>query len=401
MVVPHGSDAAASDAARLAAIRADLPALQSCTYLNTGTCGPVPRAAAGALAARWQADVELGRIGAEHFRQLAETMAAARSAAAGLLGASPEEIVLTTSTTHGVNIALWGLRWSPGDEIVTTVHEHPGLQVPLADVARRYGVRVRAVAFDPADPDDVVAAFRKAATARTRLLAFSHVLWTNGAVLPVRRLADLARDLGAYVLVDGAQSTGALPVNPRELGVHFYSVPGQKWLCGPEGTGALYVAAEALPALQVVFGGYFSQQAVDAETVDYQPRPGAARFEGIWPPGAAVAGMAAAMEWLRAVGFDWIWQRTGDLARRLRRALAGVGAEVLTPEPGAGEPVSGLVSFRVPGLDPAETASRLIERGLVVRSIPGPFAAVRASTAFFNTGDEIDALVRAVEEMMP
>src|SRR5690606_34914669 len=75
MVVPHGSDAAASDAARLAAIRADLPALQSCTYLNTGTCGPVPRAAAGALAARWQADVELGRIGAEHFRQLAETMA--------------------------------------------------------------------------------------------------------------------------------------------------------------------------------------------------------------------------------------------------------------------------------------------------------------------------------------
>lgn len=397
----HPSGPKSSEAQRVAAARRALPAVGAYAYLNTGTCGPVPLPAAEALAAQWQAGVHQGRIGAAHFQQLFAAVNDARNGVAALLGAADEEIALTTSTTHGVNIVLWGLCWSPGDQILTTVHEHPGLQVPLADISRRYGVGVRAVAFDPGDPDDVVAAFRRAATARTRLLAFSHVLWTNGAVLPVRRLAELARDLGAYVLVDGAQSVGALPVNPRDLGVHFYSLPGQKWLCGPEGTGALYVASEALPALQVAFGGYFSQQSLDPDTVDYQPRPGAGRFQGLLPMGATVAGMAAALAWLKDIGPEWIFTRTAALARRLRQGLAEAGAEVLTPAAGEGAPTSGLVSFRLPGRDPVETTALLVERDLVVRSIPGPFACVRASTGFFNTEDEIDALIQAVREMMP
>jgi len=394
MPVPHDFEAE-----RVAAARAALPAVAGYAYLNTGTCGPVPLPAAEALTARWRADVEEGRITARHFEDLSTSIEAARAALAGLLGAAADEIALTTSTTHGVNLALWGLRWSPGDQILTTRHEHPGLQVPLADIRRRCGVEVRAVEFDPADPDDVVAAFRRAAGARTRLLAFSHVLWTNGAVLPVRRLADLARDLGAYVLVDGAQSAGALPVNLRELGADFYALPGQKWLCGPEGTGALYVAAAALPALQVTFGGYFSQQSVDDDSLDYRPRPGAARLQGLLPMGGAVAGLAAAVDWLRETGPDWIWSRTAALARRLRQGLAAAGAEVLTPAAPAaaeGSPVSGLVSFRVPDQDPVETTKLLVERGFVVRSIPGRHAAVRASTAFFNTEEEIDGLIQAV-----
>ncbi|HEX6989985.1 MAG TPA: aminotransferase class V-fold PLP-dependent enzyme, partial [Bacillota bacterium] len=151
----------AVDSRRLAAVRAALPSVEAYAYLNTGTCGPVPLPAAEALSARWHADVHGGRITPERFRALFETLEETRRAVGDLLGAGIEEVALTTSTTHGINIALWGLRWSPGDEILTTLHEHPGLQVPLADISRRHGVVVRPVDCDPADPDDVVAAFRR------------------------------------------------------------------------------------------------------------------------------------------------------------------------------------------------------------------------------------------------
>lgn len=381
---------------RLSRVRAALPAVREAAYLNTGTCGPLPATAWEAMRAALEADMAPGRIVDGRFDAVAERIEEVRRRTAALMGASRDEIALTTCTSHGLNIALWGLRWAPGDEVLTTRHEHPGLQVPLAALSRRMGVRVRYLDFDTYDPEAIVDAFRRAASSRTRLLAFSHVLWTNGAVMPVAELAELARGLGARTLVDGAQSAGAIPVDAKALGVDFYAVPGQKWLCGPEGTGALYVAQSALPDVDPTFCGYMAASSVQADAPAFVPRPGAARFEVGMPLPAAVAGLAASLSWLEGLGWTWCRERIASLALRLRRHLLEAGAQVLTPGAAMNGPVSGLVSFRVPGRAPTEVAAALRRQGYLVRTIPEPHDAVRASTGFFNTEDEIDGLAEAV-----
>ena len=152
----------------------------------------------------------------------------------------PERIALTHSTSGGINLVLGGLAFGPGDEIVTTDNEHPGLLEPLAALARRYGVVVRvAEALHGTDPLDAIAAH---IGPRTKVVALSHVLWANGRILPLREIAEAAHAAGTPLVVDGAQGVGAIEVDPAALGVDVYPRPGQKWLCGPNGVGFLWLA---------------------------------------------------------------------------------------------------------------------------------------------------------------
>ena len=185
-------------------------------------------------------------------------------------------MAITASTTDGCNIVLAGLDLRADDEIVTTTDEHFGLLGPL----HTSGAKV--VVVEP-DPERIV----DAVTGRTRLIAVSHVLWTTGATLPVH---ELRSTVDLPILVDGAQSVGALPVDAS--GLDFYTVSGQKWLCGPEGTGALVVADP--DALRVAGPSYLSQQGYEPDGA-FQPQDGAARFDPNVTPNALVAGLRAAM----------------------------------------------------------------------------------------------------------
>ena len=394
---------AAADAAahRLAAIREELPATRHSVYLNAGTCGPLPRRSAAAMQHTMAAEVERGRIGRARFDDVRQLLEQARTRIARWLHARPDQIALTARTTDGLNIALWGLRWAPGDQILTTDHEHAGLLAPLAAIARRFGVEVRFVSLGDCRPETVLANVQGALTPRTRLLAFSHVLWTNGAVLPLPELVGVAHRAGARVLVDGAQAAGVIGVDVRRCPVDFYALPGQKWFCGPEGTGALYVADDALAVTEPAFAGYASAAAYDPRSPFFLPVPGAARFETGVPFPPAIAGLVASLTWLEEeLGWTWIGQRTAALANHLAERLEAIDAvEVLTPRPNAG-PSSGLVAFRLPGIDAETAVERLVARGFYVRSIPAPHAAVRAAPGFYNTVDELDALADAVSALV-
>ena len=141
-------------------------------------------------------------------------------------------------TTDGMNSAIHGIDWEPGDRAVTTRHEHPGGLGPLLVVRDRHGVELDLLDIgDGGDHERVVAAFDRAIDERTRAVVISHVLWSTGAVMPVRAIADVAHARGALVIVDGAQAAGAIPVDIAALGADAYAFPGQKWLLGPEGTG--------------------------------------------------------------------------------------------------------------------------------------------------------------------
>jgi len=375
----------------LRAVRAQLPCIDSGVFLNTGAVGPLPLVAADALA-RWAASAPRRERGSlEGFRAVEAEARALRADVARVVGGDPARIALTGNTTMGVNLAVWGIDWRPGDEIVTAADEHPGLAVPLAVVARRAGARVRVLGAEET-AGDLEAAVARVAGPRTRLVALSHVSWATGAVLDVAGAARAARAVGALVVVDGAQSVGAIPVDPDGSGADAYAFPAHKWLLGPEGLGALWVSREAAGRIDMTVAGLESGTG-HAPDGTMAPHPSARRYEHSTLPAALLPAWRASLGWLEELGRPWIHARVREAQGAARAALAAIpGVAVLTP-PG---PQAGLVTFTVAGRTPEEASRALGERGVTVRPLPWP-AALRASLGFFTDEADIARLAAAVE----
>ncbi|MBO0893133.1 MAG: aminotransferase class V-fold PLP-dependent enzyme [Acidimicrobiales bacterium] len=379
---------------RVADVRRDLPVLDGVTYLNTGTSGPLPRSVVDAMAESLVDQASQPRIGRAYSELVATTKHAGREAVAAMLGARPSEIALTHNTTEGLNFITLGVNWVRGDEAVTTNVEHPGALLPLWIVKDRYGVAVKTADL-LSRPSDPVEAVVRLFTPRTKLVSLSHVSYSTGELLPVAEIAAAARDRGILTLVDGAQSFGALPIDVRALGVDFYSVPGQKWLCGPEGTGALYSAQEAISQIRTTFASYGT---VDGYN-DYGGmlvKEDGRRFEQGTMHLPDLVGQVAAARWFTGiVGDSWAHERIRELAAATRDRLASVdGVEVIT-----GGRHAGLVSFGVTKADPELVVADLAGRGVLVRSIRSPHA-VRMSLGFFNTEAEIADATSALAEVL-
>ena len=349
--------------------RALFPVLDRFAYLNAGTLGPLARPTLAAIDERARFDQDQGRGGRAWFESVLLLRAAVRERLASVIGATSERLALTSSTTDGCNIVLRGLGLAPDDEVVTTDSEHPGLLLPLHVSGAR--VRVAEVAGRPtAEALDRITA---CIGPRTRLLALSHVLWTTGQVMPVH---ELKQETGLAILVDGAQSVGAMPVDVGEL--DFYTVSGQKWLCGPEPLGGLYVREpESLP---IAFPSYFAQKSIELDG-SFVPTEGAARFDSGWLATHMLAGLEAALD----VAPEWRFERAAAISAQCREALSAKYEVVGDP------PLATLVSF-LPRDEPAAAAAKLYDRGVVVRDLPGT-GWVRASCGWWTNEDDIDRLI--------
>ncbi len=289
--------------------------------------------------------------------------AALRESVAALINVPADKVLLTTSTTEGCNIVVNGLELGPDDEVVTTDAEHPGLLLPL----EASGAKIKKARVLELPASDALEAITAEVTPATRLVALSHVLWLNGHVLP---LADIKRVTGLPLLVDGAQSVGAIPVDASVA--DWYTVSGQKWLCGPETTGALYVADHE--SMKPRMKSYFASARTDAT-----------RLQVVHLAHAMVAGLRAAVE----DQSEWGFRRAGELVARCRDALIAAGFEVRT-EAGHGT----LISFRVPG-EPLEAVKAAYERGVVIRHLPDGW--LRASIGWWNDESDIDRMIAALK----
>lgn len=359
-----------TESAPAVTFRDQFPVLRSRVYLNAGTEGPVPQAAEDAVRARIRADVTEGRVGRAYFEQLMEAANGARAGYAAVLGADPAEVALTSSTTFGVNTVLAGLRLSPGDEILTSDQEHPGVLVPLRRARIAHGVTVRVVPFSEL-PGEV--------GPRTRLVACSHVSWVGGEVMDVAAL----RSTGVPVLLDGAQALGAIPLDVHELGVDFYAGSGQKWMCGPEGSGALYVRDDRLAELEPPFPGY-STVADHERPLDSELAETAARLDDGFPSALRSTWALASMGVLANAGWAWVHERAVSGAQLLAELLLERGHDVAPRGP------STLVSWRAADAD-AEVA-RLAQESVTVRSIPSA-GLVRASVGGWCSEEDLHRLV--------
>jgi L-cysteine/cystine lyase len=376
-----------SDADKLAAVRAALPSLAAGIQLNTGSVGPMPAEVAAAMAELDAHERDFGRAQIESFMEHVQRVDEARAGVAAVIGADLDEVALTHAATEGMNIGTWALDWHRGGRAVTSCHEHPGGVGPLYMVCDRYGVDLAFAEFAGDAPDDeIVAQFDRLITPGTKLVSFSHVLWTSGLVMPVRRIAEIAHERGALVLIDGAQSVGAIPVNVRELGVDMYALPAQKWLLGPEGLGAMWVRRELLHSAMPAFASYSTFTSVDSRgnrTVQTDAR----RFQPAGAHRPSVLGMARAIGWLTMyVGLDFVYRRGAEMAHLAADTLAGIdGVTLLTPR----DRMAGLISFRIAGWEPQAALEELQARTFcIIRTLP-PVNALRMSAGFWTTEDEL------------
>ena len=351
-------------------LRAEFPVLDRIAYLNAGTDGPVPQLAASAAASSIAAQADGGRAGKSHFEEVMQIREDLRRRAAWLMGCPPGEIALTHSTTDGMNLVLRGLRLGRGDEVVTTDEEHPGLLAPLAALEAEAGISVKVAPF---------AEIANAVTPATKLVACSHVSWINGQVVDTAALTAT----GVPVLLDGAQGLGAIRVHPAELGCAFYAAAGQKWLCGPDQSGFLYVHEDWIERLGAPWPGY--QSLADASRAEELPlAQGATRFDLGFPAPHDGAWAVAAFEVFERAGWDHVLTRGPTLAGQLAERLRERGLEV------APRGASTLVSFSV--TDPDEFVERAAAADVVIRNLPGR-GIVRASVGAWSDESDLERLL--------
>jgi L-cysteine/cystine lyase len=372
---------------RLAELREQLPAVRRIAYLNAGTLGPLPKVAAAAMDDQDHYDVEFRQSGG-HWERLKALQAEARDALVTLTGAATEQVALMHSTHEGINACLWGLELVSGDNVVTTDEEHPGLLVPLAHARTRNGCDVRIADWQDDDTAFVDAVLAQV-DGRTRAVMLSHVSWQSGRIAPVRMLRDALPD-AVRLVVDGAQSAGIMTVDPAD-GWDAFTVSGQKWPCGPNGSGGL--ALRDPEAWQPTFGAYAQLNSWD-EYIPGDVSSDGRRFEMSQEALQPLAGFTASVRWLTSeVGIERAQAHARALKARVRARLEAGGVD-----PGDLTGDRHLLSIIVPAGRAPAIATALLDRDYLIRFLTPE--RVRLSMGFWNTPEELDGCAEALLEQL-
>jgi cysteine desulfurase/selenocysteine lyase len=394
-------------------LRRDFPILaqpirgKPLVYLDNAATSQKPRSVIDAVSRFYSSENANIHRGVHYLsEQATAAYDAVRARVASFLNAaSTAEIVFTRGTTEGINLVAqsWARnRLQPGDEILITEMEHHSNIVPWQLVAGQTGAVVRAIPITDAGELEL-ASFDRLLTERTRLLALTHLSNALGTINPVHWMVARARERGIVTLVDGAQSAPHLPVDVQALGCDFFACSGHK-LFGPTGVGVLYGRAELLEAMPPWHGGGDMIETVTVERSTYAPPP--ARFEAGTPMIAEVIGLGAALEYIEGVGRAAIGSWEEDLlgyATDRVRELDGVRLIGTAREKAA------VLSFVVEGVHPHDVGAVLDDEGIAIRAGHhcaqplmrrlGLSATARASFSFYNTRDEVDALVRGLQRV--
>jgi L-cysteine/cystine lyase len=376
------------------------PALSNKSYFNYGGQGPLPQVALDAIFGAYQQIQAQGPFGVKTSKLVMQESSLTRQAIALELGVSAGSIALTENVTAGCNIALWGMNWQPGDRILISDCEHPGVIASIKEICRRFQVSIDffplLATLNSGDPVEVITAHLQP---QTRLVVLSHVLWNTGQVLPLAKISTAIHQYSQatdriYILVDAAQSVGLLPLNLGELGIDFYAFTGHKWWCGPEGVGGLYIRPDVMEDLDPTFIGWRS---LDYSKPDLPLINDARRYEVATSAYPLYAGLRASIE------LHQEWGSSIDRATKII-TLATYLWEQLQQVPGIKclnqiAPQSGLVSFQVESRNHSKLVQALEDEHFYLRTIVDPDC-IRACTHYFTTTAEIDELIQCLSKLI-
>ncbi len=393
-------------------IRADFPILsrqvngKPLVYLDNGASAQKPQAVIDAISHAYSHEYANVHRGLHTLSNLAtENYEAVRGKIARFLGAGDEdEVVFTSGTTEGINLVAYGWampRFEPGDEVVLSVMEHHANIVPWHFLRERQGAVLKWVDVDAAgdlDPQKIIDAIGP----RTKLIAITHMSNVLGTVVDVKTIVEAAHARGVAVLVDGSQSAVHLPVNVDEIGADFYAITGHK-LYGPSGSGAIHIRKERLAEMRPFLGGGDMIREVHKDSVTYNDPP--MKFEAGTPGIVQQIGFGVALDYMMALGMDNISAHEKALTAYARQRLDGLNWLNVQ---GTSASKGAIFSFTLQSAAHAHDISTVLDKkGVAVRAghhCAGPLmdhlglsATCRASFGLYNTTDEVDALIDALE----
>jgi len=379
-------------------LRRNFPAVRNTVYLNTGTYGALPDICVQTMTEVWQEQLLMGRQGDAHYQLIADVKQSIRRELGVLFHANENDFALMDSTTHAFNALLWGLSLQAGDEIIVIDNEHAEVLVPLGIQKQRRGIVIRTI---PGGLDGALtlSALQQQISPRTRVVIASHVSWSSGHRLPIEDMATIAHSSGALMAVDGAQGAGAQLLALGETTIDFYALPGQKWLCGPDGTGALYVRPCIQSMLDSTYGGYATLSAGNSYEAfgSFQGAPTIRRLEHSNTSYATWKGWLASLQFLRVTaGFDYVVERIRGVSGQLFERLLDINhIEMITPR----DARVGLLHFRVKGQNSVEIVKQAAERGIDIKALPR-FNCIRVSTGFYNSEEDLDRVSHFFESVV-
>ena len=393
-------------------IREQFPALREKVFLDAACVSLAPRVATDAISRFLDMVVHCPAPSSTlHHIAMDEMRNAARSQAARLLHAHEDEIALVESTSHGLNLAAGTIPLEPGDRVLLSDLEFLEVALPWIQLAPR-GIGVDVVPHR--NGEALVESFAERVTPKTKVIALSSVQWSNGYRCDLGAFSAFCRERGIWLVVDAIQQLGAVPIDVQKTPADFFACGGHKWLNSPFGAGFLYVRRESQARLRPGLTGYLSveppaggwgeyfQTPAITPVQNYQFCGSARRFEtGGTSNYPGNVGLAASLSLIHEIGMDQIAARILELTDHLLAGLQALKVEVVTPK--ARKNRSGIVTFSA-GSAARNMAlmNRLLERKILVSvRYTSQVGGVRVSTHFFNSPEDLDRLLNAVEDSLP
>jgi L-cysteine/cystine lyase len=379
--------------------RQQFPALTNKAYFNYGGQGPLAQISMDAIFEGYKYMQSHGPFSGKVNQWQNQETQLTRHLLATELGISPETLTFTENVTVGCNIALWGIDWQPGDHLLISDCEHPGILAIIQEIQRRFHLEVSFFPLrETLNQNDPVGMISEYLKPHTRLLVISHILWNTGQVLPLTEIVNLCHNnYNTKVLVDAAQSVGVLPINLTETGVDFYAFTGHKWFCGPDGLGGLYVSTQSRSELSPTFIGWRSIIG-DEQGKPISWTPDGKRYEvatSAYPLYAALRhAIALHHQWGTATeryqqicqNSQYLWQKLAEIPQ----------IQCLKTSP----PEAGLVSFQLTnGKSHKSLVNTLENQGIFLRTLLDPNC-VRACVHYFTLSSEIDQLIDAINQFI-
>lgn len=383
-------------------VRADTPGASGVLHFNNAGSALPPDVVVDTVTSYLRREAEIG--GYEAAAEAHESLEAAYTSVATLVGGRPDQVAITENATRAWDMAVYGYPFQPGDRIVTGRSEYASNLLAFLQLEKRFGIEIVLVEDDADGQIDLIALEREL-EAGAEMVSLTHVATSGGMVNPAAAVGELCRQYGVFYVLDACQSLGQVPVDVAELGCDVLSSTGRKYLRGPRGTGLLWVSDNAFERIEPPFVDLHAAVLTTDET--YELRGDARRFEGWERYVAGQLGLGSAIDYLLALGVDETTTRLRALAVQLRESLGEIGGVHVHDK---GKELGGIVTFTVDGQTATETKVALREAGINTSVATGDTArfdlgargldeVVRASVHYYNTTDEIDRFEAAVREL--
>ncbi len=387
----------------VAALRADTPGCAHVTHFNSAGAALQPRPVIDAVIDHVRLEAEIGGYAAAEER--GDALDATYDSIGRLIGAGPDEIAVVGSATLAWDIAFYGLRFRPGDRVITTTTEYASNYIAYLHRARRDGIVVEVAPDTPAGDIDVAALAEMLEDGGVGLVSINHMPTQQGLINPAAAVGEVTRAAGVPFLLDACQTVGQVPIDVGAMGCDFLSATSRKYLRGPRGMGFLHVRPEMMERLDPLVLDL--RGAVWTHPDRYEMRPDAKRFETWEMPMALKIGFGRAVEYALDVGIEAGWERVHALAHRLRSLLASLAGVTVTDR---GTVLGGLVTFTVDGVAASDIKTELSRHRINVSTSTRASAVldmdrrhldevVRASVHYFNTDEELERFVDHIERI--